>query len=96
MTNPGSIVVADNADQFVDELMDELFGAGANGTGPGSSGGEDQDEDSGDSNPPPSFWQGPINTGPVSFDRPVDDPVTSGGDGVAGDGVVDTGPSNQQ
>ena len=89
-------MVEDNADQFVDELMDELFGTGPYGIGPGGTEGENQDEDSANADSPPNFWQGPINTGPVSFDKPVDDPVTSGGDGFAGDGVVDTGPSNQQ
>ena len=104
MAAPASIAIEDNADEFVDQLMEELLetgGAGSNalgpnGTGPGGSESDDQQQDSGDANPPPSFWQGPINTGPVSFDKPVDDPVTSGGDGVVGDGVVDTGPSNPQ
>ena len=49
-------------------------------------GGADQGQDSGDSSSPPNFWLGPINTGPVTFGRPVDDPVTSGSDSV------DTGP----
>ena len=57
--------------------MDEIFG-----TGEAASGGDDEDDDSADANSPPNFWLGPINTGPVSFDKPVDDPVTSGSDGV--------------
>jgi hypothetical protein len=92
MTPPGTIGSQDHADEFVDELMDELTGAG---TGPGSDG-EDQDEDSGDADTPPNFWQVPINTGPVSFDKPVNDPVTSGSDGVVENGTVDNGPGNPQ
>jgi hypothetical protein len=92
MTPPGTIGSQDHADEFVDELMDELTGAG---TGPGSDG-EDQDEDSGDADTPPNFWHGPINTGPVSFDKPVNDPVTSGSDGVVENGTVDNGPGNPQ
>ena len=47
--------------------------------------------DSGDANSPPNFWQGPINTGPLSDDKSVDDPVTSGSDNVDQDasGIVD-------
>jgi hypothetical protein len=82
----------DHADEFVDALMDELFGAG---TGPGADG-EDQDDEPGDSNPPPNFWQGPINTGPVSFDKPVNDPVTSGGDAAGETGTVDSGPGGSK
>jgi len=52
--------------------------------GPGSGPGENQDSQG--SGSPPNFWLGPINTGPVTFGRPVDDPVTSGSD------AVDTGP----
>jgi hypothetical protein len=80
MADPGAIAFEDHADQFVDQLIDDLLG------GPGGSEGEGQDQDSADSSSPPNFWLGPINTGPVSFGRPVDDPVTSGSDSV------DTGP----
>jgi hypothetical protein len=89
------IVSQDHADEFVDDLMDEVL---AN-TGPGTdngNGGDDDDKDSGDANTPPNFWQGPINTGPVSFGKPVDDPVTSGGDATGDTGVVDNGPGNPQ
>ncbi|HEX3423609.1 MAG TPA: hypothetical protein VHS33_09460 [Sphingomicrobium sp.] len=80
MTDPEAIAFEDHADQFVDQLIDDLLG--------GSSGAEDQGqgEDSGDTSSPPTFWLGPINTGPVTFGKPVDDPVTSGSDSV------DTGP----
>lgn len=80
MTNPGAIAFEDHADEFVDQLIDDLLG------GSGGSEGQGQDQDSGDSSSPPNFWLGPINTGPVTFGKPVDDPVTSGSD------AVDTGP----
>ena len=82
MSNPQSIAEEDDPQAYTDQLMDELFSEG----GP-----EDQDQDSGDANSPPTFWQGPINTGPLSTDRSVDDPVTSGSDYVDQDasGVVD-------
>jgi hypothetical protein len=78
MADPGAIAFEDHADEFVDQLIDDLLG--------GSGGSEGQDQDSGDSSSPPNFWLGPINTGPVTFGKPVDDPVTSGSD------AVDTGP----
>ena len=82
MTNPQSIAEEDDPHEYLDQLMDELLSEG----GPG-----DQDQDSGDANSPPSFWQGPINTGPLLDDKSVDDPVTSGSDNVDQDasGVVD-------
>jgi hypothetical protein len=83
MTDPGAIAFEDHADQFVDQLIDEILG----GPGAGPGGGDDQNKDSADASSPPNFWLGPINTGPVSFGRPVDDPVTSGSD------AVDTGPT---
>ena len=43
-----------------------------------------EDDEAEDATQPPDFWQGPINTGPVSFDPPIDDPVTSGSDGTGG------------
>jgi hypothetical protein len=91
MSSPAVIASQDHADEFVDDLMDELFGA----TGSGSDE-QDQDEDSTAADTtPPNFWLGPINTGPVSFGKPVDDPVTSGSDGIgnAAGGTVDSGPS---
>jgi hypothetical protein len=93
MTPPQAIGSQDHADEFVDQLMDELVGGG---TGPGGGNDEQGEEEAGDSNPPPNFWQGPINTGPVSFDKPVNDPVTSGSDGVVENGTVDNGPGNPQ
>jgi hypothetical protein len=89
MTPPSAVGSEDQSDEFVDKLTDQLFESGAPGTGSDS----DEDEDSGKSDAPPNFWQGPINTGPVSFDKPVDTPVTSGGDATGDTGVVDTGPS---
>ncbi|HEX3677565.1 MAG TPA: hypothetical protein VHU79_09275 [Sphingomicrobium sp.] len=80
MTDPGAIAFEDHADEFVDQLIDDLLG------GSGGNEGEGQDQDSGDSSSPPNFWLGPINAGPVTFGKPVDDPVTSGSD------AVDTGP----
>ena len=114
MTDPGAIALEDGADEYVDQLTDELLGGSGGGggeseaqgsaqaqgsqgqggqgqgqgsdLGPGADQGADQGQDSGDSSSPPNFWLGPINTGPVTFGRPVDDPVTSGSD------AVDTGP----
>jgi hypothetical protein len=74
MGDTAAISEQDAAENFLDELFD--LGAGAGG---------DEDSGSDDSSSPPDFWQGPINTGPVSFDPPIDDPVTSGSDGVATD-----------
>jgi hypothetical protein len=89
MSSPAVIASQDHADEFVDQLMEELFG-------PGESGSEeqDQDEDAAGADTPPNFWLGPINTGPVSFGKPVDDPVTSGSDGIGSGpaGTVDNGP----
>ncbi len=93
MTAPTTITSQDHADDFVDKLMDEIAGGGS---GPGNPGDDENEEDSGDANTPPNFWQGPINTGPVSFGKPVDDPVTSGSDGVIGNGTVDNGPGGSQ
>ena len=92
MSPPTMVGSQDHADEFVDDLMNELTGGGI---GPGNGNDEQSDEDSGDSNTPPNFWQGPINTGPVSFDKPVNDPVTSGGDATGDTGTVDNGPSSQ-
>ncbi|HVU30968.1 MAG TPA: hypothetical protein VHE36_11280 [Sphingomicrobium sp.] len=82
MTDPKAIAEKDDPHEFLDQLVDELLGEG---------GSEDQDEDSGDANSPPNFWLGPINTGPLSNDKSVDDPVTSGSDIVDQDngGIVD-------
>jgi len=82
MTEPKAIASEDDADAFVEQLFDQLFGEDSEG---------DEDEDSGDANSPPTFWQGPINTGPLSDDKSIDDPVTSGSDNVDQDasGVVD-------
>ena len=84
MTPPAAITFEDDAQTFVDELIDEFF----NGAG----GAADPDKDSADANSPPNFWLGPINVGPVSFGKQIDDPVTSGSDsaGDGGAGVVDT------
>jgi hypothetical protein len=83
MTEPGSIAEEDDPHEFLDQLMNELFGEGGAG--------DQDDQDSGDANSPPNFWQGPINTGPLSSDKSVDDPVTSGSDNVDqdGSGIVD-------
>jgi hypothetical protein len=85
MTEPSSIADEDDPHEYLDQLMDQLFADG------GSGGPEGQDQDSGDANSPPNFWQGPINTGPLSDDKSVDDPVTSGSDNVDQDasGIVD-------
>jgi hypothetical protein len=83
MTTPAAITLEDGADAFVDTVIDQLF----NGSGNGGS--EDQDKDSADANTPPNFWLGPINVGPVSFGKQIDDPVTSGSDS-AGEGPVGT------
>jgi hypothetical protein len=93
MTSPDEIVVEDDANAFVDGVIDAAL------SGPsGGNGNDDQDKkDSGDSNSPPNFWLGPINTGPVSFGKPIDDPVTSGSDAVGNGppGVVDN-PGNSK
>ena len=83
MSSPEHITFEDYADQFVDGLMDELF----NGSG--------QAADSADANAAPDLWLGPINTGPLSFDKVIDEPVTSGSDtaGSGPVGTVDSGPS---
>ena len=73
MGSTAAIVEQDAAENFVDALF-----------GVGDSGGDGEDDDSDDATQPPDFWQGPINTGPVSFDPPIDDPVTSGSDGAGG------------
>jgi hypothetical protein len=92
MTGPTAIVAEDNADSFVDQVIDETLSGPAGGSSE-----KDQDKDSGDSNSPPNFWLGPINTGPVSFGKRIDDPVTSGSDAVgnAPTGVVDNPGSSQ-
>jgi hypothetical protein len=86
MAPPSEIAFEDHADAFVDQLMEELFSSGSD---------QDQDQDSGDATSAPNFWLGPINTGPVSFGKPVDDPVTSGSDSVGSGpvGTVDNGPT---
>ena len=86
MTPPSEVAFEDHADTFVDRLMDELFSV---------EGDDEQDQDSGDSNSPPNFWLGPINVGPVSSGKPVDDPVTSGSDSAGNGpvGTVDNGPT---
>ena len=90
MSSPVAIGLEDDADEFVDRLMEQLFA-------PAQRQRRAPDEDSADANSPPNFWLGPINTGPVSFGKPIDDPVTSGSDGI-GDGpagTVDNGPGDQ-
>jgi hypothetical protein len=106
MTDPGAIAFQDDADEYVDQVTDDLLGGSGpsegqdqgegqtngqgqgQGQGLGPNQGPDQGDgqDSGDSSSPPNFWLGPINVGPVTSGRPVDDPVTSGSD------AVDTGP----
>ena len=84
MTTPAAITFEDGAETFVDTLIDQFF----NGAGSGA----DPDKDSADANSPPNFWLGPINVGPVSYGKQIDDPVTSGSDsaGQGTGGVVDT------
>jgi hypothetical protein len=77
MGNTAAIVQQDAAEEF----LDELFDFGPNGSAGGDQG---EDDEADDATQPPDFWQGPINTGPVSFDPPIDDPVTSGSDGTGG------------
>jgi hypothetical protein len=86
MTPPSEVALEDRSDAFVDQLMDELFNP---------EGDQDQDQDSEDANSPPNFWLGPINTGPVTFGKNVDDPVTSGSDSAGSGpvGTVDNGPT---
>jgi hypothetical protein len=72
MTDTAAIVEQDAAEDFTDDLF--FFGIGS-GLGEGD-----------DPTSPPDFWQGPINTGLISGDRPIDDPVTSGSDGAASEG----------
>jgi hypothetical protein len=98
MTEPQAIAFEDDADEYVDQVTDDLLdGSGASegqgqgqaqaqGLGPNQSSDQGDGQDSGDSSSPPNFWLGPINVGPVTSGKPVDDPVTSGGDSV------DTGP----
>lgn len=88
MTPPSEIAFEDHADEFVDRLMDELFNVEGSQD-------PDQDEDSGDANSPPNLWLGPINVGPVSAGKLVDDPVTSGSDSAGSGlvGTVDNGPT---
>ena len=52
MTPPAAITFEDDAQTFVDELIDEFF----NGAG----GAADPDKDSADANSPPNFWLGPV------------------------------------
>jgi hypothetical protein len=67
---PAAIASIDEANSFVDEIVDS-----------DQEGDKEKDKkDSGDANAAPNFWLGLINTGPVSFEKPVDDPVTSGSD----------------
>jgi hypothetical protein len=77
MTDTAAIVEQDAAEDFIDDLF--FFGTQ-------SGDGDSEESDSDDATQPPDFWQGPINTGPVSFQQPIDDPVTSGSDGAASDG----------
>jgi len=77
MGNTAAVVEQDAAENF----LDQVFDFGPNGSGGGDEG---DDGESDDATQPPDFWQGPINTGPVSFDPPIDDPVTSGSDGAGG------------
>ena len=77
MTNTAAIVKQDSADDFLDELF-YFFELNGGGVGPGGG-----DEESDDATSAPDFWQGPINTGPVSSEKTIDDPVTSGSDGAA-------------
>ncbi len=85
MTPPGAIAFEDSAQTFVDGLIEQFF----NHTGEGGDGGDTQS--------PPNFWLGPINVGPVSFSKQIDDPVTSGSDssGDGSTGVVDS-PGNSK
>jgi hypothetical protein len=47
---------------------------------------EDEDSDEGDDESSVDATLGLVNTGPVNIDQPVDEPITSGGDGGFGDG----------
>jgi hypothetical protein len=91
MTSPaGTVVPVQPANDFVNLAIEQ---AQNNEQQQGSS--DDQDQDSGDANSPPNFWLGLINTGPVTFDKPINTPVTSGGADVDVGGVVDN-PDNSQ
>jgi hypothetical protein len=62
---------------------DEIFGPGGEQlAGEGDDEGEDEEGEDGESGSDASI--GIINTGPVSIDQPVDEPVTSGNDGPGG------------
>jgi hypothetical protein len=62
---------------------DEIFGPGGEQLAGEDSEDSDEDEaDDGGSDADASV--GIINTGPVSIDQPVDEPVTSGSDGPGG------------
>jgi hypothetical protein len=47
---------------------------------------DEDSDDSGDDQTKVDAALGLVNTGPVNIDQPVDEPVTSGGDGGFGDG----------
>jgi hypothetical protein len=83
---PAAIAASDAANSFVDQITE----SDQNGEKE-----KDKDKDSADTTTPPNYWLGPINVGPVTFGKPIDDPVTSGSDaaGVGPIGTVDTGPS---
>ncbi len=80
MDEPATIAFEDDADAYVDWLTDLLFGSDT----------DSEEDENADADFPPNSWQGPINTGPVSFGQPIDDPVTSGSDGVTGNGPGET------
>ena len=86
MSAPAAISASDAANSFIEQIAE-----------PDQNGEKDKEKekDSGDTTTPPNFWLGPINTGPVTFGKPIDDPVTSGSDapGIGPVGTVDNGPS---
>lgn len=47
---------------------------------------DEDSDDSGDDQTNVDAALGLVNTGPVNLDQPVDEPITSGGDGGFGDG----------
>jgi hypothetical protein len=56
------------------------------GDGQSDESSDEDSEDSGDDQGSVDATLGLVNTGPVNIDQPVDEPITSGGDGGFGDG----------
>jgi len=77
LMNSPSDLIAGNDD-------DEIFGPGGEQLAGEEGDGDEDDDQSDDSESGADASVGIINTGPVSIDQPVDEPVTSGSDGPGG------------